>query len=97
MTGKRDLCIMACIFCREPEFWRWALAASSKCTAAEGEPAAKALILKLCGVKSRNELDTDPAAAERFHNLVRKPYLAWKNPDASEDTFYSGLDVGGAA
>jgi hypothetical protein len=78
MNPSRELCIMACCFCRDPVFWRWALGASKKCTLAEGEPAAKALILKLCQVTSRNDLDRDPAAAQLFHERVRKPFLEWK-------------------
>lgn len=31
-----------------------------------------------CGVDSRRELAQHAGAAERFHNIIRKPYLAWK-------------------
>lgn len=29
--------------------------------------------------QSRRELDTNPTAAERFHEHLRKPYLAWRD------------------
>lgn len=31
-----------------------------------------------CGVDSRRELAQHAGAAERFHNIIRKPFLAWK-------------------
>jgi hypothetical protein len=34
-------------------------------------------ITALCGISSRAELDHDHEAAEKFHELVRKPYMAW--------------------
>lgn len=38
---------------------------------------AKEVILKLCGIESRKELDADERAAKRFHERVREPYAAW--------------------
>lgn len=99
MTGRRDLCIMACIFCRDPDFWRWLevlAAADGKPQWKATEAGAKAFILSRCAVDSRNDLDRDPAAAERFHNLVRKPYLEWKNPGADADGTYDGFAAPGA-
>jgi hypothetical protein len=34
-------------------------------------------ILEACEIGSRKELDTDPAAASRFHQCVRRPFAAW--------------------
>lgn len=31
-----------------------------------------------CGVDSRRELAQRAGAAERFHNIIRKPFLSWK-------------------
>lgn len=73
---SRDLCIMACVFCRDPQFWQWADFNSPAVIASAD--AAKVFILTTCQVKSRNELDTDEAAGQRFHTLVRAPFLAWK-------------------
>lgn len=83
---SRELCIMACVFCRDGAFQNWAMKHVAELQlVVEGglkpgrrERAAKALILHLAGVDSRNDLDTDPDAAKRFHELVRKPFLAWK-------------------
>lgn len=71
----RELCIMACCFCRDPQFHAWL-------TEQAGEPVneagAKEFILVVCQVDSRNDLDRHTGAAQRFHNLVRKPFLEWK-------------------
>lgn len=79
--SKRQLCIMACSFCRNPAFLRWL----SVCSVEAGMPEepfteemAKDFILVICHVESRNELDTNEAAAQRFHLLVREPYMQWK-------------------
>lgn len=71
---SRDLCIMACTFCRDPQFRQWMTREGPSIN----EARAKEIILGVCGITSRNALDTDPAAAERFHELVRKPFLEWK-------------------
>lgn len=79
MTASRDLCIMACTFCRDPAFHAWL---ESMLAALPGPPineaGAKAYILHVCGVASRSDLDTDPAAARRFHQFVREPFIAHK-------------------
>lgn len=74
---SRDLCIMACVFCRDPQFWAWADINSNYVI--DSANAAKQFILDKCQVKSRNELDSNEAAAQRFHILVRAPFLAWKD------------------
>lgn len=70
----RELCIMACVFCKSAEFRDWLAHGGEPVTEAE----AKAVVLDVCKVDSRNALDTDPIAAELFHELVRKPFLDWK-------------------
>lgn len=79
--SARDLCIMACVFCRDPQFHRWleALATQAGVTGSVfTETSAKEFILLMCNVASRNELDTSPAAARLFHTLVREPFIEWK-------------------
>ena len=76
ITNPRDLCIMACVFCRDPQFWQWADFNNPSVIASAN--AAKDFILNTCQVKSRVELDTNEAAGQRFHDLVRAPFLAWK-------------------
>lgn len=82
----RDLCIMACVFCRDFQFQVWVklqkdvlkLQCLGGAKQVTDEQIAKEFILMLCCIESRNDLDTNPAAAQRFHELVRKPFLAWK-------------------
>lgn len=94
-AGHRELCIMACVFCKSADFQAWiqSMGPDDLKAIPFSEPMAKAFLLHLCQVESRNELDTNPAAAERFHELVRKPFLAWKNQDQGEDTFYAGMET----
>jgi hypothetical protein len=77
VSAGRDLCIMACVFCRDPLFLRW-LASLDGTGAEYDDEAAKTFIIFACGVTSRSDLDTDPTAAARFHELVRVPFLTWK-------------------
>lgn len=84
--SSRELCIMACVFCRDWAFQDWAhqqirdrdLVVVNGKLAGHGEAMAKAFILHVCEMSSRNDLDVDAAAAERFHARVRKPFLEWK-------------------
>lgn len=81
---RRDLRIMACVFCKEPMFHKWMLtqraAVAILCAAnISNEAAAKEFILQVCGVASRNDLDTNPAAAELFHQHIRRPFLEWRD------------------
>lgn len=74
MKPSRDLCIMACVFCRDEQFLTWLGLHKS----AHSADHAKDFILKTCQIKSRNDLDRVPAAAELFHKHIREPFLAWK-------------------
>lgn len=63
---------LAGIWCNDPEFWKWLETdPDNACHSAQG--AAHCLYV-ICGIESRVELDNDPAAAERFHRLIRGPY-----------------------
>ena len=83
---SRELCIMACVFCRDWAFQDWAheqirdrcLVTENSKLSGHGESMTKAFILHICQVSSRNDLDVDADAARRFHELVRKPFLEWK-------------------
>lgn len=75
---KRELCIMACVFCRDAFFKEWVRRSHRPIGSTVTEADAKDFILTACGIESRNELDTNSEAAERFHALVRVPFLAWK-------------------
>lgn len=65
-----QLCVMACTFCADPEFWIWAEVSN--------EDEAKEAILDECRVSSRRDLDTNPDAGARFLQHVRSPFLAWR-------------------
>lgn len=75
------LCEWAVKACSDKNFQDWAShqheagGGQFKFTSLQEE--AKGVILSLCGVASRKELDTDPAAAKRFHERVRLPYQQW--------------------
>lgn len=74
--SSRELCIMACVFCRDKQFQEWVAERTQRVVAAEST--AKVYITAVCQVSSRSDLDTDEDAAARFHDLVRKPFLEWK-------------------
>lgn len=65
-----QLCIMACNFCKDKHFQTWA--------GVNTEDQARNLILELCQVTSRKDLDKSFASEELFHRMVRTPYLAWR-------------------
>ena len=75
--SARDLCIMACVFCRDAQFLAW-LTHINGHGFKFSEAGAKAFILGTCKIASRNELDTNLEAAELFHEYIRKPFLEWK-------------------
>jgi len=45
------------------------------------EAGAKAAVLEICGIQSRNELDTNAAAQEEFNTYIREPYAARRRKD----------------
>uniref|UniRef100_UPI0033409891 hypothetical protein n=1 Tax=Castellaniella defragrans TaxID=75697 RepID=UPI0033409891 len=65
-----DLARLAGQLCQSPEFQRWC--------GVESADAAAEFIRKTCGVDSRADLDHDLEAAARFHERVRKEFLARK-------------------
>lgn len=74
---KRDLCIMACAFCRNPDFLNYLREIDPK-NEQWTEAGAKEFVLTICQISSRSQLDREPQAARRFHELVRQPFLNWK-------------------
>ncbi len=76
------LCEWAVQRCGEPEFQAWAShqthAGGGQYKFSNMKAEARGVILALCGVASRKELDTNPLAAERFHERVRLPYARWR-------------------
>jgi len=64
-----SICWLAVRLSRNPKFWAFA---GVHCA-----DEAAAFIRRVSGVESRAELDLDQLARDRFHEQVRKPYLAW--------------------
>ncbi|WP_443115454.1 hypothetical protein [Herbaspirillum seropedicae] len=55
--------------CREREFQQF--------LRVPDEHTATRVVRALCDVESRAEVDTNPAAEKRCHDLIRKPYIAY--------------------
>lgn len=85
--GKREepkggeLARLAGVLCSAPDFQFWiehnTPAKEMPPLFEEDGPAERAAIIvrHRCGVKSRAELDHNGLAAERFHELIRKPWM----------------------
>ncbi|VVE74153.1 hypothetical protein PCA31118_04691 [Pandoraea captiosa] len=67
---------LAGILPRQPQFRAWLEEAAHQPITADD---AAEFIRIACGVDSRRELDTNGSAADRFHNIVRRPFLAWRD------------------
>ncbi|ORC47123.1 hypothetical protein B2G74_24410 [Burkholderia sp. A27] len=61
---------------RDPRFREW-LSSASQVEQLTAEEAAE-IIRTVCGIDSRRALATDKAAAARFHNLLRRPFVEWR-------------------
>jgi hypothetical protein len=66
MTGQR-LSQWIALRCKEPLFWRF--------LQVKDEPTAIHMVRTLCEVASRSEFDSDPLAAERLHQIIRRPFV----------------------
>ncbi|CAE6811302.1 hypothetical protein R69658_05416 [Paraburkholderia aspalathi] len=62
---------------RDPQFREWLSTATEveQLTADE----AAAIIRTVCKIDSRRALAIDDAAAKRFHNLLRRPFVEWRS------------------
>lgn len=72
-----ELCRWAAIRCGEPEFQRWMAEVHHWKGIPVTEEHCADAIRNECGIQSRAELDTNPAAAGALHEKIRKPYAAW--------------------
>ena len=61
---------------RDPKFREWA-ASHAEVDPLTVDEAAE-FIRVVCNVESRRQLATDPHAEERFHQYLRRPFVAWK-------------------
>ncbi|MGQ7937327.1 hypothetical protein [Paraburkholderia sp. D1E] len=67
---------LAGMLARDPKFREWA-ASHAEIDPLTVDEAAE-FIRVVCNVNSRRDLATDTAAAERFHNLLRRPFAEWR-------------------
>lgn len=70
------LCRLACIWCKDEDFWKW-LIDSGNLHRCDSEEYAADWIRAMCGVESRAEIDSNPFAAEMFMRSVRAPFMEW--------------------
>lgn len=68
-----QLAKLAGMWCDEPKFWDW-INTLDGWILIEDENEAKCYVYEKCEIGSRAELDNNPEAAEKFHNLIRIPY-----------------------
>lgn len=71
-----ELAKLAGMFINNPDFQAWVF----RGTGLEdyGVQDADEYIKKMCGIKSKRELDHNPRAAGIFHEQIRKPFSAWQ-------------------
>jgi len=62
---------------RNPRFREWLSAFNEIGVPDFTEDEATLFIRVTCGVVSRRDLETSPEAAQRFHDLIRKPFVEW--------------------
>lgn len=68
---------LAACMCAEPKFQEWLDLFMNGVKPRDVESAARALRF-VCQVASRRELDSNEAAAERFHDM-RRHYIEWRD------------------
>ncbi|RKF36131.1 hypothetical protein [Paraburkholderia fungorum] len=62
---------------RDPKFREW-LSSATQVDQLTADEAAE-IIRTVCKIDSRSTLPTDQVAAERFHNLLRRPFVEWRS------------------
>jgi hypothetical protein len=61
--------------CKEPVFWDFLSSQVGSFGYVKSEEEAAQVVRVACNVDSRSKLDTDPEAEQRFHEIIRKPYI----------------------
>jgi hypothetical protein len=69
---------LAGMLCDDPEFWKFLTHQFSLEDACESSDRAADVVRESCHIKSRAELDNDPAAEAMFHRVIRGPWLKWR-------------------
>lgn len=67
---------LAGMLARDPKFREW-LSTETRVDQLTADEAAE-VIRHVCQVDSRRRLETDQAAAKRFHTLLRRPFAEWR-------------------
>lgn len=82
MTRRPSLARAAGILCGNPEFHRFLAerfpADWRDFGDLEDKDRAAAVLRHACDIRSRSELDSDPAAARRFHSRLGFPFNTWR-------------------
>lgn len=66
---SRALCKTVVFRCKDPQFQRW--------LKVDNEAAAIQKVRRICKIESRRDLDTDPAAGQRYDRLIGLPYSSF--------------------
>jgi hypothetical protein len=73
MTGLRP-CLWTVLQCKQQDFQRF--------LGVDGEQAAARRVKELCEVDTRTQLDSDPAAEQRWDQRIRRAYLKYQQGGA---------------
>jgi hypothetical protein len=73
-----QLAKLAALFCAKADFRMFLMRRWPDADQIETPEQAAAWVKVVCDVKSRKEFDNDQAAADRFHDRVRIPYVQWQ-------------------
>lgn len=71
-----ELCRLAVMWCKDEAFQQW-IADVAGPGIGLCEQDAKNELYAMCGIQSRKELDTDAEAVNKFHRLIRIPFMKY--------------------
>lgn len=69
---------LAGMLCADPEFWKFLTHQFSLEEVCEGGEDAAQIVREVCEIESRSELDWHTDAADRFHSLIRGPWIKYR-------------------
>jgi hypothetical protein len=73
---------LAGALCRNPLFRKWVGLWMVPPREVDVDTAAQ-FIREVCEIESRKALADNPQAEQRFHNFLRKPYVAWRDREVA--------------
>lgn len=71
---------LSAMWCRDALFLAWLSEIAGQPISSDDAACA---VREACGVTSRRELETNPDAARAFNHKVRRPFLAWRDQQAT--------------